>query len=88
MNNETCDSSKGICPYCSAVFDSFDALKAHVITDHKTDPLPRPPGVIAITVNGQAHELKVRPEWTLYQLIHDHLGLTGVKRFCDRGACG
>ncbi len=88
MSNETRDASKGICPYCSDVFDSFEALKAHVITDHKTDPLPRPPGGIAITVNGQAHELKVRPEWTLYQVIHDQLGLTGVKMFCDRGACG
>jgi aerobic-type carbon monoxide dehydrogenase small subunit (CoxS/CutS family) len=88
VSNETSEVSRGVCPYCSAVFGSFEELKAHVITDHTAEPLPRPPGVIAITVNGQAHELKVRPDWTLYQVVHDQLGLTGVKMFCDRGACG
>ena len=88
MSNDTIEGSKGVCPYCAAVFDSFEELKTHVITEHKTEPLPRPPGLIVITVNGQVHELTVRPEWTLYQVIHDRLGLTGVKMFCDRGACG
>jgi aerobic-type carbon monoxide dehydrogenase small subunit (CoxS/CutS family) len=82
------DPSKGVCPYCAAVFDSFEELKTHVITGHKTQALPRPPGLIALTVNGQVHELKVQPAWTLYQVIHDTMGLTGVKMFCDRGACG
>ena len=30
----------------------------------------------------------MEPEWTLYYLLHDKLGLTGAKMFCDRGACG
>jgi aerobic-type carbon monoxide dehydrogenase small subunit (CoxS/CutS family) len=63
-------------------------MKGHVISVHKTEPLPKPPGWIALTVNGRAYELMVEPEWTLYQVIHDRLGLTGVKMFCDRGACG
>lgn len=88
MSNEINEKSKGVCPYCGAVFDSLEALKTHMIAEHRTAPLPRPRGVIALTVNGQVHELKVRPEWTLYQVIHDQLGLTGVKMFCDRGACG
>ena len=88
MSNQAIEESKGVCPYCAAVFGSFEELKTHVIGAHKTEPLPRPPGVVALTVNGQVHELKVRPEWTLYQVIHDQLGLTGVKMFCDRGACG
>ena len=88
MSNETVEASKGLCPYCAAAFDSFEELKTHVITAHKNEPLPRAPGAVALTVNGQLHALKVRPEWTLYQVIHDRLGLTGVKMFCDRGACG
>jgi aerobic-type carbon monoxide dehydrogenase small subunit (CoxS/CutS family) len=77
-----------LCPYCSIAFDTLEELKAHVISLHKTQPLPKPEGWITLKVNGQDHELKVEPEWTLYQVIHDKLGLTGVKMFCDRGACG
>jgi aerobic-type carbon monoxide dehydrogenase small subunit (CoxS/CutS family) len=88
VSNETTKGSKGVCPYCAVVFDSFEELKRHVIGEHKTEPLPRPPGIITLIVNGETHELKVQPEWTLYQVIHDRLGLTGVKMFCDRGACG
>jgi aerobic-type carbon monoxide dehydrogenase small subunit (CoxS/CutS family) len=88
VSNATIEKSKGVCPYCAAVFDSFEDLKSHVVDQHKAEPLPRPPGMIALTVNGRAHELKVQPEWTLYEVIHDQLGLTGVKMFCDRGACG
>lgn len=88
MSKETIGESRGVCPYCGAVFDSFEELKTHVISEHKTEALPRPQGLISLTVNGRAHEIKVQPEWTLYQVIHDQLGLTGVKMFCDRGACG
>lgn len=88
MKEGTNEMSGNVCPYCSVIFDSFDDLKAHVIAEHKTEPLPKPAGVIDFTVNGQIYEFKVEPEWTLYQVIHDMLGLTGVKMFCDRGACG
>ena len=81
MSNETNKGSKGVCPYCAVVFDSFEELKRHVISEHKSEPLPLPPDVITLIVNGQTHELKVQPEWTLYQVIHDRLGLTGVKMF-------
>ncbi|UCF09295.1 MAG: (2Fe-2S)-binding protein [Thermoplasmata archaeon] len=50
--------------------------------------MPTPEGLIRLTVNGQTYEVTVESEWTLYDLIHDKLGLTGTKRFCDRGACG
>lgn len=80
--------SQNLCPYCGAGFNSFDELKVHVVGTHKTEPLPKPEGLIQLNVNGQVHEVKVAPEWTLYRLIHDKLGLTGVKMFCDRGACG
>ena len=76
------------CPYCATTFSALDELKTHVVTAHKTQPLPKPEGLIDITVNGQRHEIKVEPQWTLFQVVHDTLGLTGVKLFCDRGACG
>lgn len=77
-----------LCPYCATAFTSFEELKAHVVTEHALEPLPRPEGLINLTINGQVHEVYVESHWTLYYLIHDKLGLTGVKMFCDRGACG
>jgi aerobic-type carbon monoxide dehydrogenase small subunit (CoxS/CutS family) len=44
--------------------------------------------MIALTVNGQKYQIHVEPEWTLNYLIHDQMGLTSPKMFCDRGACG
>jgi aerobic-type carbon monoxide dehydrogenase small subunit (CoxS/CutS family) len=77
-----------LCPYCRTTFDTVDRLKTHIITEHGTEPLPRPEGLIDLRVNGEHYELRVEPNVTLYTVIHDRLGLTGVKMFCDRGACG
>ena len=77
-----------ICPYCSTTFDAVDKLKTHIIAEHGAEPLPRPEGLIDLMVNGERYELQVEPNVTLYTVIHDRLGLTGVKMFCDRGACG
>jgi aerobic-type carbon monoxide dehydrogenase small subunit (CoxS/CutS family) len=80
--------SRYLCPYCSKAYGKYEDLKDHVIAEHKTEALPRPEGMTELTINGQVHEIRVEPEWTLYDLIHDKLGLTGSKMFCDRGACG
>ena len=80
--------SKYICPYCAERFDGSDLLKSHVISEHGSEPLPKPEGSITLFVNGQRHDFQVEPNVTLYTLIHDRMGLTGVKMFCDRGACG
>ena len=58
--------------------------KAH----SKNESAPVEGGKIKLTVNGEEYQVQVRPEWTLNHLIHDELGLTGAKMFCDRGACG
>jgi aerobic-type carbon monoxide dehydrogenase small subunit (CoxS/CutS family) len=79
---------KHVCPYCTAPFDDHDALKSHVVTDHSAQTLPKPYGHISITVNGHRYEHRVEANTTLYSLIHDEMGLTGAKMFCDRGACG
>ncbi len=82
------EASRYLCPYCANFYETFDELKAHVLSGHKDEPLPAPEGLIKLTVNKQVYEVKVEPEWTLYYLIHDRLGLTGTKQFCDRGMCG
>jgi aerobic-type carbon monoxide dehydrogenase small subunit (CoxS/CutS family) len=76
------------CPYCGEAVASQDDLKGHVFKTHKGRALPAPGGRIKLTVNKAEYTFQVEPEWTLYYLIHDKLGLTGAKQFCDRGACG
>jgi aerobic-type carbon monoxide dehydrogenase small subunit (CoxS/CutS family) len=79
---------KYICPYCAEKFDGPDLLKSHAISEHSSEALPKPEGSITLFVNGQKHDFQVEPNVTLYMLIHDRMGLTGAKMFCDRGACG
>ena len=61
MTDNTKTKSRMVCPYCAEAFEAFDDLKAHVVTAHQTDPLPKPDGLIRLTVNGQNHELMVAP---------------------------
>jgi xanthine dehydrogenase YagT iron-sulfur-binding subunit len=85
------DSKQGarfLCPYCSGLLESFEALKKHVLAEHQAEPVPEPAGLIKFSVNGESYSILVEPEWTLYHLLHDRMGLTGTKMFCDRGACG
>ncbi len=82
------ETGKYLCPYCTAQTDNFEGLKGHVLASHKDDPVPLPQGIIRLTVNGQDYQIYVEPEWTLNYLLHDKMGLTSPKMFCDRGACG
>ncbi|OPY60988.1 MAG: Nicotinate dehydrogenase small FeS subunit [Syntrophorhabdaceae bacterium PtaU1.Bin034] len=45
-------------------------------------------GTIRLTINGYPWEGPVRPGQTLLDLLRDIMGLTGVKKGCDRGECG
>ena len=51
-----------------------------------------PPAVgetwIQLNVNDQIHRLKVKSHWTLVDVLRKQIGLTGAKKFCDRGSCG
>jgi len=57
-----------------------------------------PPGVaeklgpeattIQLNINGKPTMLEVEPRVTLLRALREHLGLTGTKLVCDRGACG
>ncbi len=81
-------SNKHLCPYCVTKFDTFDELKSHVLSAHRDESVPLPEGMIRLTVNREEYQIHVEPEWTLNYLIHDKMGLTSPKMFCDRGACG
>jgi len=60
-------------------------------------PVPRPAEAailgpdavpLVLTVNGAAHTVTVEPRVTLLRALRNHLGLTGAKEVCERGACG
>jgi carbon-monoxide dehydrogenase small subunit len=43
---------------------------------------------IKITVNGEIHELTIKPWRTLLEVIREELKLTGTKEGCGLGECG
>src|SRR5215831_7546984 len=43
---------------------------------------------VSLTINRQPHEIAVDPRVTLFDLLREHLGLTGTKKGCDHGQCG
>ena len=43
---------------------------------------------IKFTINGQAHEICVKPWRTLLEVIREDLNLTGTKEGCGQGECG
>jgi len=44
--------------------------------------------VIVLSVNGETHEVMVRPRHRLIDVIRDQLNLTGTKDGCQSGTCG
>ncbi len=44
--------------------------------------------IIFLTVNGYDHEIAVRPNMTLLEVLREDLRLTGTKEGCDDGSCG
>ena len=43
---------------------------------------------LTLRVNGAVHTLTLEPRVTLLRALRNHLGLTGPKEVCERGACG
>jgi xanthine dehydrogenase YagT iron-sulfur-binding subunit len=43
---------------------------------------------VALTINGERHELTLDTRTSLLDLLREHLGLTGAKKGCDHGQCG
>jgi len=44
--------------------------------------------LIELRVNEENYEVEIEPWRTLLEVLRDNLGLTGVKKACDRGDCG
>lgn len=44
--------------------------------------------VISLTINGEWHEVIVRPRHMLLEIIREQVGLTGTKDGCESGTCG
>ena len=84
----TVASNVYVCPYCGTKYQEFEDLKKHILASHSGEAAPTPEGLITLIVNGDDHQIHVEPHWTLHYLLHDRMGLIGIKTFCDRGACG
>jgi len=46
------------------------------------------PVLLSLKVNGAVRTVTVEPRVTLLRALRNHLGLTGAKEVCERGACG
>ncbi len=68
----------------AGVVGSADVAEAQG-TARALGPGPVP---IQLNINGRAHKLEVEPRVTLLDALRTRLDITGVKRVCDRGACG
>ena len=44
--------------------------------------------IIELSVNGERHEIAVKPRNTLVEVLREKIGLTGTKEGCEQGACG
>lgn len=44
--------------------------------------------LITLNINGDRHEVAVKPSDFLVEVLRDKLGLIGTKRGCDTGKCG
>jgi aerobic carbon-monoxide dehydrogenase small subunit len=44
--------------------------------------------IVSIEVNGESHEVTVRPRHMLVEVLREKIGLTGTKDGCEQGVCG
>ena len=54
----------------------------------QTTVLGPDPVHLTLKINGALHTVTVEPRVTLLRALRNHLGLTGAKEVCERGACG
>jgi xanthine dehydrogenase YagT iron-sulfur-binding subunit len=58
------------------------AATATGVTEFGPGPVP-----VRLKVNGKEHTVELEPRTTLADALRIHLGMTGTKIICDRGAC-
>ena len=74
-----------VCPICKWQCLSHAELVGHYAAEH---PDSVAPVALTLNVNGKDCMMIIEPHLTLKQVLQFHLGLTGAKEMCDRGACG
>lgn len=71
----------------TALLDGVQAF-SHEVSGHpgvtELGPGPVP---VRLRVNGKEHAVEIEPRTTLADALRIHLGMTGTKIICDRGAC-
>jgi xanthine dehydrogenase YagT iron-sulfur-binding subunit len=68
----------------AAVVPSLVAAKAPAVATAAPPVLTR----VALTINGQRHQLEVDTRTSLLDVLRENLHLTGTKKGCDHGQCG
>jgi xanthine dehydrogenase YagT iron-sulfur-binding subunit len=68
----------------AAVVPSLAGAKAPAATPDA----PPVQAKIALTINGQRHQLEVDTRTSLLDMLRENLHLTGTKKGCDHGQCG
>jgi carbon-monoxide dehydrogenase small subunit len=43
---------------------------------------------VALTINGEAYELRIAPHWSLLHVLRNEIGLMGAKENCLEAECG
>jgi xanthine dehydrogenase YagT iron-sulfur-binding subunit len=73
----------------AALLDSALAQTSGKNKEDAAEPDPLGPGPVSVSllVNGRKVSVQIDPATTLVEVIRNHLGLTGTKVGCDRGAC-
>ena len=62
---------------------------ASAAADATPTTTPKPViGKVALTINGERHELNVDTRTSLLDLLREDMHLTGTKKGCDQGQCG
>ena len=73
----------------TALLEGVQTLRAEMAPEaasgaHELGPGPVP---MQLHVNGKEHTVQLEPRTTLADALRNHLGMTGTKVICDRGAC-
>jgi xanthine dehydrogenase YagT iron-sulfur-binding subunit len=73
----------------TALLDGVQAFSRETAATTNSDVTELGPGPVPVRlkINGKVQSLELEPRTTLADALRIHLGMTGTKVICDRGAC-
>jgi aerobic-type carbon monoxide dehydrogenase small subunit (CoxS/CutS family) len=79
----------GITAAGTALIDGIQVFNQNAVAATTKNVREMGPGAasISLNINGRDHAVELEPNTTLADALRDHLGMTGTKVVCDRGAC-